>query len=81
MSAQGASFFCASLCHHPEGDDEAEGRRVLLRAEGYSPRFAQSMAANRAPAAGISELIVKAVDVTGKLGLHDQPTGIDDVWA
>ena len=31
--------------------------------------------------AGIFELIMKAVDVTGKLGLHDQPTGTDDVWA
>ena len=42
--------------------------------------FAQAMAANRAPGHGVAEIVVKGVDVTGKLGLHEQPTGTDDIW-
>ncbi|MBL8958102.1 MAG: hypothetical protein JNK82_45440 [Myxococcaceae bacterium] len=54
--------------------DMADTNKQMLMA------FAQAMAAGRAPERGLFELGVKAVDVTGKWGLHDQPTGVDDVW-
>ena len=56
------------------GDMDSANKQILFA-------FAQALAANRAPEEGWFGAVVKTADVTGKLGLHDHPTGIDDVWA